>query len=148
MSAPAPKGSWRYLAIDQRGGATDPVAHGPPSVSVGHHQQFQFRVGLGVVQSERVAADLGPVLLLIPTKSGALLGCSCGGRPRREELLALAAPLLAHHGRPTPGSARWALSRNFAQRGREPSVRRMSLSSSNRCSGSVGERSNSGIKCA
>ena len=29
-----------------------------------------------------------------------------------------------------------------------PRVRRMSLSSSSRCSGSVGERSNSGIRCS
>jgi hypothetical protein len=29
-----------------------------------------------------------------------------------------------------------------------PSVRRMSLSSSSRCNGSVGERSNSGIRCS
>jgi hypothetical protein len=35
-----------------------------------------------------------------------------------------------------------------AQRGREPSVRRMSLSSSSRCKGSVGERSNSATRCS
>ena len=32
--------------------------------------------------------------------------------------------------------------------GQRPSVRRMSLSSSSRCSGSVGERSNTGIRCS
>lgn len=34
------------------------------------------------------------------------------------------------------------------QRDSKPRVRRMSLSSSSRCKGSVGERSNSGIRCS
>ena len=37
---------------------------------------------------------------------------------------------------------------NASARVQGPSVRRMSLSNSSRCNGSVGERSNSGIRCS
>jgi hypothetical protein len=88
----------------------------------------------------------------MPEWSGPYSHGGLGGSPGEVAEWSKANDSKSFEGKPSVGSnptlSVFTVSGGADQPGSEPSVRRMSLSRSSRCKGSVGELENSGIRCS